>query len=573
MYSNIKSVQLLISMLKKKNIRDVVISPGNSHNAIVRSIENDNDFKTYNIVDERSAAFFAIGIIQELERPVAIICTAGTAASNYLSGISEAFRRELPLVVVTADKNPYYLNQHEDQMINQINIFDSVTKGSITLPIIKDYKDEWYCNRILNEIFLEMKHHGQGPIHINIPIEDGMLAIGNTFNSKELIDAKIIERIDHTSSQIKIQKKFNALKGKKILFLMGQANNVPLEQIEIMESIFKKYNCVFAIDKLSNIACKGTIETIKVCRSIGESVDKIIPDIVITMAGNSVSDLKFILKNYSRRFESWIVTESGKVADRYKNLSCIFETSTLDFLKMMNKYGDISDYTYYNIWNDEVKKFRVPEFEYSNLYTVKKLMENIPKESILNLANSTTIRIAQYFNLDEKIQVYCNRGVNGIDGCMSTFIGQSCVTDKLSFLIIGDLTFFYDMNALWNRYSNKNIRIMLNNNGGAALFHFNQGLKEIPTLNENIAAEHFTNAKGWVESLGYKYLSASNKIEFDKAIVEFISNESDKPILFEVFTDKEFDAKSQHEFFDFNTPQIIKIKKDIKNSIKKIVRR
>ena len=156
---------------------------------------------------------------------------------------------------------------------------------------------------------------------------------------------------------------------------------------------------------------------------------------------------------------------------------------------------------------------------------------------------------------------------------MSTFIGQAATSDKLNFLIIGDLTFFYDMNALWNRYVGKNVRIMLNNNSGAALFHFNQGLKNYPTLNENVAADHDAISKGWVESRGFKYLYARNKEEFDKNLQEFLNPDSDKPIILEVFTKKEDDARLQHEFFDFNLSESEKLKRGIKNVIKKAIGR
>lgn len=197
MYTNIKSIQLLVSMMKKRGINTIVVSPGNSHNAIVRSLEEDTFFKTYCITDERSAAFFALGLIQQLQKPVAILCTSGTAASNYLSGVTEGFRREMPLVVITGDKVPYYLNQMEDQMIDQPSIFRPVTKHSISLPIIKDGVDEWYCTRILNEAFLEMNHHGTGPVHINVPIGQGMLGIGADFTTEVLPDVRVIERYDH----------------------------------------------------------------------------------------------------------------------------------------------------------------------------------------------------------------------------------------------------------------------------------------------------------------------------------------------------------------------------------------
>lgn len=570
MYSNLKNVQLLVSMLKEKGVKNIVVSPGNSHNAIVRSIEEDNFFKTYNIVDERSAAFFACGVIQQLNEPVAIMCTSGTAAINYLTGVIEAARRNLPLIVITADKNPYYLNQQEDQMVEQITPFRTVVKHSVSLPIVKDGKDEWYCTRLLNEVFLEMKHHGIGPVQINVPIEDGMLAIGKFFTEAELPKINVIERFDCKSTEEKIKNKFEQLKGKKILIICGQDNNISENRKRTIEGIFENYNCIFAIEKLSNLHCNGTIDTARVTMKLkyNGTFKDIVPDVVITIGGNVAWDGKFSLKENKNNFEHWIVTEEGKVQDYYKNLTTIFEMDTDEFLNIMVKYEIDNSKSYYDIWKQLDNEIQIPEFEYSNLYVTQKLMNNLPKESILNLGNSSTIRIAQYFNMDNTIEVYCNRGANGIDGCMSTFIGQSAVTDKLSFLIIGDLTFFYDMNALWNRYVGKNVRIMLVNNGGASLFHFNQGLQKFPTLNENVAAEHFATAKGWVESQNIKYISAKNKEEFDNNLNEFLLNESDRPIVFEVFTDKAKDAELQKQFYEQNMDTKAKIKKEIKTMIK-----
>lgn len=575
MYSNLKNVQLLVAMLKKKNIKNIVISPGNSHNAIVRSIEEDGFFKTFNVVDERSAAFFGCGLIQELNEPVAICCTAGTAATNYLTGVTEASRRNLPLVVITGDKNPYYLAQQEDQMIDQVNIFKTVVKYSTTLPMIKDAKDEWYCTRILNEAFLELEHHGKGPIQINVPIEEGILAIGDVFNTNELPKIKVIDRIDYKTKEEDIKNKFEYLKNKKVLIVYGQDNNISKEKIDNLEKIFDNYNCVISVDKLSNIHCKGSVETSKASRTatMNGTFKEFVPDVVITLAGNVAWDGKFAMKGCKNDFEHWIVNYDGKVQDYYKNLTTIFEATTDEFLNMMSKYKVDTSKSYYEFWKKKTDEFEIPEFEYSNLYATQKLMNKIPKNSLLNLGNSTTIRLAQYFDLDESVQVYCNRGVNGIDGCMSVFIGQSAVTEKLSFLIIGDLTFFYDMNALWNRYVGKNVRIMLVNNEGAALFHFNQGLKKFPTLNENVAAEHFTTAKGWVESQNIEYLSAKNKAEFDKNLEKFIKSDSDRPIVFEVFTHKEEDARLQHEFFEYNLNTQDKLKQGLKSVIKKAIGR
>lgn len=574
MYSNLKSVQYVVAMLKVKGINKCVISPGNSHNALVRSIEEDNYFRTYNIVDERSAAFFAIGLIQELKEPVVIMCTAGTALSNYLSGVTEAFYRNLPLIAITADKNPYYINQYEDQTIIQNDIFKNVVKYHVSLPIVKDQKDEWYINRVLNEAIIEMTHHGNGPIHINVPIDEGKLAIGNSFNEKKLPSINLINRLDKQSSDEMWNSKVNLLINKKVLFIYGQDDHISEEIRENILKISKKINCVFATDNISNLHGEGVVKIAKASLFNKNAQNKeLYPDIVISLAGNTVLDLKFQLKRLNYPFEHWIVNESGKVADPFKRLTTVFESSTLNFLKDLDKYlGDIeSNNPYLYTWKTENEKFVVPEFEFSNLYTLKRLIELIPPNSILNLGNSTTIRLSQYFELDETIQVYANRGVNGIDGCVSTYIGQSAATDKLSFLIVGDLTYFYDMNAIWNRHVGNNVRILLSNNSGASLFHFNQGLENYPTLNENVAAEHTTTTKGWAEDQGFKYLYANSKDEFDLALTEFLVEESSQPIIFEIFTEKEKDAKIQHEFYNINKPPL-EGKKALKAGVKKTIK-
>ena len=183
MYSNIESVQYLIAALKNAGIQKAVISAGTSHDAIVRCMEEDGFFQTYSVVDERSAAFFACGLAQELHEPVIICCTAGTAAINYLSGVTEAYRRHLPLIIITADKNPYYFNQGEDQMVDQITPFRGVTKYNCRLPLIQNDKDRWYCKRLINEALLSVDHHGKGPVQIDVPIEEGMFAIGGVFST------------------------------------------------------------------------------------------------------------------------------------------------------------------------------------------------------------------------------------------------------------------------------------------------------------------------------------------------------------------------------------------------------
>ena len=571
MYTNHKSAQYVVSMLKKQGILQVVISPGNSHNPIVRSIEEDGSFKTYSITDERSAAFFAIGLSQQQLKPIAILCTSGTATSNYLSGVTEAFRRQIPLVVITADKHPYYLYQMEDQMIHQPSIFEKVTKKSVTLPEIQDARDDWYCRRLLNEAFLELNHHGTGPIHINVPISYGMHAIGDTFTTKELPDINIIKRFDTLSDQPHLAELFDSLKDKRVMIMCGQNYQFSQKETDLLDAVSKRYNCVLCVDVLSNLSLERSVKMTRLDSYIASTV----PDIIITIDGNPVTNYKFRLKNTQEPFQHWHVTSTGQVADPFRKLNVVFEGCAEQFLGHMVQYGNVNASSeYFEYCKTLESSFHIPELAYSSPYACQQILTHLPENSLLNLGNSTTIRLAEYFDFHPSIRVYCNRGVNGIDGCMSAFVGQSACTEKLSFLLIGDLTFFYDMNALWNRYVGKNVRIALFNNSGASLFHFGQGLKNYPGLNENVAAEHFVSAQGWCESLGMKYLSAKDKPGLESALQEFLSPEAEGPIILEILTHKEQDAMEWRSILNtnaFQPPIATRATRKFKNIVKKII--
>lgn len=576
MYTNHKSALYVVAMLKAQGINKIVISPGTSHNAMVRSIDEDPFFETYSITDERSAAFFAIGVAQEIQGPVAIMSTSGTATCNYISAVTEAFHRNIPLIIITADKHPYLLNQREDQMINQPPMFNGITKHAVTLPEdIKDSHDAWYCKRLLNEAFLEMNHHGTGPIHINVPISYGMFATGDTFTTPHLPEIPLIRRLDHNTSEKTWTEIFDSLQSKRVLILCGQDISFNKEVSLLLDKISKGYNCVISTDSLSNLHIERAVEMEK-ARPFDQTIT---PDVIISLNGSVVSYVKYFLKG-SIDAEHWLVCETGNLADSYKKLKYIIESDTLAFLRKMAQYTHEDASTeFYQACMEHVKLFSVPELPYSNCYACQKILTNLPQHSILHLGNSTTVRIAQFFQHHPSIRVFCNRGVHGIDGCMSSFIGQAVISNKLAFLMLGDLTFFYDMNALWNKYVRPNVRILLFNNGGASLFYFNtRGLKNFPSLDRNAGAGHDTSAKGWVESRGFTYLSATNQEEFDANLPRFIAEKSDSPILFEVFTNRDIDGQVWHSIVDAQQPatpreqQPVRKGFGIKTKIKKIIK-
>lgn len=552
MYSVLENVQIIIALMKKYEIKDVVISAGTKHVPLVHSLEEDTYFRCYSVVDERSASFFALGIIEEKQKPVAICCTSGTATCNYVSAVSEAYYQHLPLLVITADRNPYYLNQQEEQMIPQREMFQQICRKEVMLPIVRDTKDFWYCSRLVNEALLELEHKECGPVHINFAVENDYPVYQGIVKFKdELPSVRRINRLTLESSERDWKEKVEKCYGKKILILYGQRGRLADEELQNLEQFAHKFDCVFSVDLLSNLHCFKSISTFLLNRTLSiEEFENVMPDIVITLNGNTVSELKGKLLHASGKFEHWHVSRDGEVSDPFRCMTDIIECSPEMFYK---KFAELSDQertdSYYDSWMNIYKKRRekgLPdnrEIHWSSLYAVQQLMKRMPEKALFHIANSNSIRIANFFSLDPTIDVFCNRGTNGIDGSMSAFVGQAFSSKKLSFLLIGDLSFFYDMNALWNQYITKNIRIMVCNNFGGAIFHIYPGLTNIPTIDKYIAAEHDASVEKWAVSRGFYYLSASTKEEYDVNIIEFMNSYSDKPVLFEVFTDKEQDQR------------------------------
>ncbi len=563
-----KKVSQLVYLLKMYNIKHIVLSPGNRNVPIVHTVESDPFFTTYCITDERSAAFFAIGMIEKLREPVAICCTSGTALANYASGVSEAYYQQLPLLIISADRNPSYLNQREDQMIPQIEILKSVCKKSVSLPIEEDDKALQYCNRLLNEALLELNHHGTAPVHINIPFETGI----DVFVDAAAEKTRYIQRYNINNKSMWQDKIKELSQSSRILVIYGQSAPAAEEEYKIAERFAEKFNCIFAVDHLSNYGGYGSVNTFYSSKIMtAEAFAKISPDIVISVNGNFTSYIRSFLKSGAGSFSHWLVCEDGNVADPFRSLTDIFECNSKEFFEVCNEMGDGSkSHSYLELWQGQIQYIDTMELPYSDIYAVQQLMKNIPSKSLLHLGNSTSVRLAQHFSLDHSVEVYCNRGTNGIDGSLSAFIGQSMLHDGLSFLLIGDLSFFYDMNGLWNRYVGKNVRILLNNNSGATLFHYVIGREKIPTLNNVTSAEHFSTARGWAESQGLRYLSAHTREELDAVMKEFVSGDADMPIILEVFTSKEDDADILKKIYVTDRKETVKDK--LKNLIGNVVK-
>ena len=539
-----KSFQLLIPLLKAHNVKHIVISPGSRMREFVLAVEEDPYFITYDVTDERSASYFALGMSQQLEEPVAITCTSSTATTNYYPGITEAYYQNVPLVVLTGDRDPYMLGQQEDQMINQVGMYDRVVRKSVTLPIVKNDFDSWYCQRLINEALLELNHHGKGPVHINVPVP-AVITWDKDKDIEEYPKVKAIHRIEFDESyEAQLEDKLTELASKKrIMVIAGQKQDD--SSLEYLKDFFDKFNCVIVAEHMGNADVKGKLNLMAVSTGIPESGwDEYLPDLIITFNGTIAITRNLKETFRTKKLEHWLINEDGAVVDAYRNLTTIFEGTPKKFFEYMNTHADSkakNNMEYYNLWKSAIDKHKEVELPYSNVYAIKNAINNLPSNTNLHLSILNSIRLSNYFELPKGVKVYANVGTDGIDGCMSSFFGQADVTDKECFLFIGDLSFFYDMSSVRIKHNKSNAHIMLINNHGGNEFYL-QPL--MPTTDQGLGAKHANNAKAWVESCGFRYLCAHNKEEFDQNIKEFVKCKQKQPVLFEVFTDQMADREA-----------------------------
>ena len=550
--ANYLSNSILIALLCKYNIKHLILSSGARNIPFVNAVETDRRFTCYSVIDERNAAFFALGLCQKLQEPVAIACTSGTAASNYLSGVTEAFYASVPLVVITFDRSPYSLNQLETQKIDQPAIFSSVCRKTVTVPIIKGKEDIWYCQRLINEALIALTQRKGGPVHINVPLEgDTNTIISESLSLKLLESVNKIDYIHMSDERGWREKALSLCEAERVLVVMGQTLPLNMTVKREIARFTELLECPLLADNLSNFRCGNMIFAEGVIKALNsETVKDFLPEIVISFGANFQERIKDLLKAHQGTFEHWSIEADGIVRDVFKSQTALFESTPMQFFQKMNKEiekvfstAPKAKFEYLNSWRELETSLRLPDMPFNNFSAVKALADRIPKNSVLHLAILNSTRLMQFFKLDESVEVYANVNAFGIDGCLPTFMGHAFATDQLSFLVIGDLSFFYGMNALGIRHRKNNIRILILNNGGAAEFHIQPDSNAIPTIDLHIGAAHSDSAKGWAESLGYEYISATDQKSLEESMDRFVRVDHDAPVIFEVFTRMKTDGE------------------------------
>nr|WP_319273480.1 2-succinyl-5-enolpyruvyl-6-hydroxy-3-cyclohexene-1-carboxylic-acid synthase [uncultured Draconibacterium sp.] len=557
MISTKKHVQQLAALLHQKGINDVVISPGSRNGPMIHTFVGSGLFNCRNVVDERSAAYFAMGLAQALNRPVVIVCSSGTATLNYAPAIAEAYYLNIPLIVITADRPEYWIDQLENQCINQIGIYSNFVKKEYNLPLEESETELWQAAREINECLNEAVSGKPAPVHINVPLEEPL----HDLFDEELPLVKttdVVESVSVLSAKTlkKLATEFKAV--QKILILAGQQKPAP-ELEKLLAEFSKKSGAVVLKEHLANLNDEtfcGSIDTL-MAAILSEVPADFQPDILITFGGHFVSkSLKqFLRKN--KAGQHWHISPANDHCDTYQSLTEVVQTDATTFFSQLLPEVSEKKGEYLQLWKNkekEVNQLRdkyILDNPFSDLKVIAKVGHSIPENSVVHLGNSSPVRYALITDWATNTTFLSNRGTSGIDGPMSTAVGYASVSEKINMVLIGDLSFFYDSNALWNNYLGENLRIIVINNGGGNIFSLIKGPGESPAFQKHFYAENKFKAQGIAQTFGLDYLSAENEEELKNSLAELYSPTRKKPAILEIFTDAEVNTKTFRGLFKF----------------------
>ena len=515
MYSNKENVNILTALLVAHGIRHAVVCPGSRNSAIVHNLNECPDITCYPVTDERSAGFYALGMTQALQLPVVVCVTSGTALLNLAPAVAEAYYQHRPLVVVSADRPAAWIDQLDGQTLPQPDALGRFVGKAVSLPEPHDADSRWYCNRLVNEALVACR---RAPVHINVPITEPLFDYTQPSLPKErkieLVPADIPP---HTLNHV--IRMF--MQSERPMLIAGQPMNPNLDEAV----------------------------------SLVQNDDSYVPDFVLYIGDSIVSKR---VKHFLRKArQTWAVNWTGEVNDTFQNLTHVIQGDGDVVADQIRFMLEQTAHPFVQKWDEllaRVRKHRETyQPTYSQMSTVRYLQQQLPLlleraggeapragGEALHFANSTAIRLANIYAFPN---VYCNRGVNGIEGSLSTAAGFSCVTDEPVVCVIGDLSFFYDQNALWNQNLRGNLRILLMNNSRGGIFNMLQGLEQSPACDRFVAAEHHTTAEGICQQNNIVYLKAANSSEMQHGINQLLQTDSPRPMLLEVFTDAAEDAR------------------------------
>lgn len=581
-YSSIPTAQSVILHCKAKGVKDIVISPGSRNAPLTIGFTEDPYFKCYSIVDERCAAFFALGIAQSTGKIVAVVCTSGSAMLNYYPAVAEAYYSDIPLLVISADRPSYRIDIGDGQTIRQedafknhigyqANLKQDVSHATETVKkfgqsilsskktIEEQQKDVNVFNGVELENAIDYAIDEFAPVHINVPLEEPL------YNTEEhtCVYPTVKEEKDimpETCSGLEdFASVWNTSTRKMILVGVNKPNVV--EQ-QFLDELAEDESVIVFTETTSNIhhpTFFSSIDSILAPIEKSESKEELFaalkPDVLLTFGGLIVSKkIKHFLRNYKPKHH-WHI-DGKKAYDTFFSLSHHFKVDTNTFFNAFLDKTRFVESTYFAKWSkvkanyEEKRDDYVKTIEFSDMLAFSNILPNIPDGYQVHLSNSSTVRYAQLFPLKNTLKVYCNRGTSGIDGCTSTAVGASIYNKKPTLLVTGDLSFLYDSNALWNNYVKPNFRIIVINNSGGGIFRILPGQEETENYKTYFETAHNLEISNLCTMYGVDYKLAEDEETLKQHLEDFYK-ESDKAKLLEVKTPRIINNKILLSYFDF----------------------
>ncbi len=560
-YTDERNVQILISLQKQHGVKKIVASPGSTNVTIVGSLQFDSYFEMYSCVDERSAAYFACGLAAESGEPVALTCTGATASRNYFSALTEAFYRKLPILAITSTQDECLISHLIPQVLDRSQQPLDIVKESVHLQNIKDADDEWDVMVKANKAILALDHHGKGPVHINLSTR-----YSSNFMVKDL-------PVAHKISRLTLCDDFPEIKQNSVAIYVGTHARWSNRLTDAVDRFCETYNAFVFTEPCSNYVGKYGVPYAIVARQ-NASKQSQNPDLLI-----HIGEMSDSCSDVGKPKEVWRVSEDGKIVDRYRTLSKVFETPEEIFFEKYAVAGLQSNTSRYNTAIEECRELwnNIPELPFSQIWVATQMYDKFPANSTIHLGILSPLRSWSYFPIDKNIEIYCNQGGFGIDGNMSTMIGASMVhPEKIFYAMVGDLSFFYDMNILGNRHVGRNVRILLVNNSVGVEFHLFKQLNSIYVngIDRYISAGGHNGqqspdlVKHFATDLGFEYMQAWSKEEFLQKYERFVTPEiTDKPMIFEVFTRIDDENLALKDMWSIKKS----VKGDLKNLVKETV--
>ena len=560
MYSNKENVNILTSLLLEYGVSDAVVCPGSRNAPIVHNLSVCEAIRCRPVTDERSAAFYALGLAIATKRPTVVCVTSGSALLNVMPAVAEAAYQHVPLIVISADRPQQWIDQLDGQTIPQPDALGRFVRKAVQLPEPHNDEERWLCRRLVNEaMHLATCRHG-APVHINVPISEPLFEF-DTEQLPQLSRFNNIKRAAIKDASIDMPDAFH--KAKRPMIVIGQLAHGTVSH-ETIRSLSEKY--VVMSEPLSNPSYM-TIhfdEAIRYIVSDNSSInddedDKTAyyPDYVIYVGDTLVSKpARRFLRN-AKAPSCLITPDAADIHDPLMTLTDIVECDTDSINALLASLCDAPDTDercrFHDRWQSFLDAYAAHADayapEYSQMATVKYFEEQLADLDIdicVHYANSSAVRLACIY---AQHYVWCNRGVNGIEGSLSTAAGFSLATHDMTVCVIGDLSFFYDQNALWNSNLRGNLRIILLNNRGGGIFRQLPGLSDSPAADDLVMASHENTAQGICTQNDIGYMSAKNMDEMQIGVVTLLTRESERPMLLEVFTDSNDDVKALEKYF------------------------